>query len=235
MRLHITTRSLSAIGVLSLVAVSSAQGQTGIVLRANVPFGFEAGGKPLPAGAYQFTFRSGERSLALSGAKSGELTLPIITKLAGGSFSEAGLVFDTFGDRRVLSEVWIPGQDGVLVNATPKGHTHERVIAVVSGAAPNLSGKAVFQATCARCHGPKGNGNPAADKFFQIEVPRLSSAYVQSKTDDELRDIISHGRRKMDPVRVGQATVQHLLAPESVDVVIAYVRTLSQPEAPETH
>jgi mono/diheme cytochrome c family protein len=103
------------------------------------------------------------------------------------------------------------------------------VIAVVSGTTPNLSGKQVFQSTCVRCHGPNGKGNPAADKFFQTEVPRLDSAYVQAKSDDELKDIISHGRRKMDPVRVGQATVQHLLEPASVDAVIAYVRTFKQP------
>jgi cytochrome c553 len=230
MLLQFTFRNFTAISVLSLLAAASAHGQTGIVLRANVPFGFEAGGQSLPAGAYQFKLRSGERSLLLSGAKSGELRLPILTTLAGESlFAEAGLVFDTFGTRHVLSEVWIPGKDGVLVSSTPKGHAHERVIAVVSGTTPNLSGKQVFQSTCVRCHGPNGKGNPAADKFFQTEVPRLDSAYVQAKSDDELKDIISHGRRKMDPVRVGQATVQHLLEPASVDAVIAYVRTFKQP------
>jgi hypothetical protein len=33
----------------------------------------------------------------------------------------------------------------------------------------------------------------------------------------------------MDPVRMGQATVQHLLDPQSVDAVIGYVRTFKQP------
>jgi len=103
------------------------------------------------------------------------------------------------------------------------------VIAVLSGASPNLSGKAVFERTCAKCHGPNGQGNPAADKFFKTPVPRLDSAYVQSKSDEELKDIISHGKRNMDPVRMGQATVQHLLDPRSVDAVVSYVRTLKQP------
>ena len=138
MGVQMTARNLPAIGVLSLLAVVSAHAQTGVVLRANVPFGFEAGGDSLPAGTYQFKLRSGERFLVLSGAKGGEMRVQIITQLAGSSFfQEAGLVFDTFGDRHVLSEVWIPGKDGVQVSATPKGHTHERVIAAASGAAPN--------------------------------------------------------------------------------------------------
>jgi mono/diheme cytochrome c family protein len=97
------------------------------------------------------------------------------------------------------------------------------------GAAPNLSGKGVFERTCARCHGPQGKGNPAADKFFQTPIPRLDSASVQTKSDQELKDIISYGRRQMDPVRMRQAAVQHLLDPESVDAVISYGRTLKQP------
>ena len=116
----------------------------------------------------------------------------------------------------------------MLVDTTPKQHTVDRVIAVISGATPNLSGKAVFERTCARCHGPKGQGNPAADKFFKTPVPKLDSAYVQSKSDAELKDVISNGRRNMDPVRVGQASVQHLLDSQSVDAVISYVRTLKQ-------
>jgi mono/diheme cytochrome c family protein len=103
------------------------------------------------------------------------------------------------------------------------------VVAVVSGAAPQMSGKEVFEHTCARCHGPQGKGNPAADKFFQTRIPRLDSAYVQEKSDQELKDIISHGRREMDPVRMREAAVQHLLDPESVDAVISYVRTFKQP------
>jgi mono/diheme cytochrome c family protein len=139
------------------------------------------------------------------------------------------LVFDNYDGKHVLSEIWVPGEDGVLVSATPKQHTHDMVIAVVSGASPNMSGKTVFDRTCARCHGPKGAGNSAADKFFKTQVPRLDSTYVQSKSDADLKEIISNGKRMMDPVRIGQASVQHLLDPVSVDAVISYLRTLKQP------
>jgi len=228
--LLMTARKLTTISVLSLLAVASAHGQNGPVLSANVPFSFEAGGTSLPAGTYQFKFRLSEQSLDIIGPKGEETKLQIIAQLAGASlFRDIGLVFDTFRGRHVLAEVWIPGEGGVLVSNTVEKHTHEMVIAVVSGAAPNLSGKEVFERTCARCHGPQGKGNPAADKFFQTQIPRLDSAYVQTKSDQELKDIISHGRRQMDPVRMRQAAVAHLLYPESVDAVINYLRTFKQP------
>lgn len=222
-------RSLIIVGVLALLVVVFAHGQTGTVLSANVPFGFEAGGTSLPAGTYQFKFNLPEKSLVISGAKAGETKLQIIARLAGASlFKDTGLVFNVVQDRHVLAEVWIPGQGGVLVNNTLEKHSNEMVTAVVSAAAPKMSGKEVYESTCARCHGPMGKGNPMADKFFKTSIPRLDSAYVQGKSDQELKDIISHGRRNMDPVRIGQASVQHLLYPESVDAVVKYVRTFKQ-------
>jgi cytochrome c5 len=221
-------RNLAPIGFLCLLTVASAQGQSG--LRANVPFAFEAGGKALPPGQYQFKLPAHEPVLEVSSPTQVLARLHIITQLGRSSFTmDAGLVFDTFEGHHVLSEVWMPGQDGLLVHSTSKQHTHEMVVAMGSGAMAHLPGKTVFERTCARCHGAAGKGNPAADRFFQTPVPKLDSAYVQSKSDAELKDIISHGKNKMDPVRIGQATVQHLLDPDSVDAVISYLRTLKQP------
>lgn len=217
------------LSLLTLGMAVSVYGQTQAALTGNIPFEFSIGQKLLPAGTYRFTPRPGTPWLTVAGPKEGKMTVPVITRLAGDSFvREATLVFDNFENRRVLSEVWIPGEGGLLLHATPKGHTHETVIGVISGLSPNLSGKQVFDRTCARCHGPQGNGNAAADKFFQTTVPRLNSAYVQDKSDAELREIITQGRRKMDPVRIGQATVQHLLPSESVAAVLSYVRTFKQ-------
>ena len=227
--LQTMVRNLISISVLTLLAVAFAHGQTGAILRANVPFSFEAGGTSLPAGTYQFKLRLNEGALVVSGAKAGDLRLPIITQLGTGSlFTDATLIFDTFEGQHALSEVWIPGEEGVLVKVTPKGHTHESLIAVVTGPAPKLSGKQVFERTCARCHGPKGQGNAAADKFFQTPVPRLDSTFVQGKSDAELKEVITKGTRAMDPVRIDESGFRHLLPLESVDAVIAYVRTLKR-------
>ena len=223
-----TARNLITISVLFLLAVASAHGQ-GTSLRAAVPFAFQAGTKPLPAGTYEFKLDLEHRYIVISGPTPGNTMVRILTLLGGGSsFTDASLVFDNFEGSHALAEVWVPGQEGALVKVTPKGHTHERMIAVVSGAAPNQSGKQIFERTCARCHGPQGQGNPAADKFFKTPVPRLDSAYVQGKSDAELKEIISHGKGMMDPVRIGQAQVQHLLDAGSVDAVIGYVRTFLQ-------
>lgn len=228
--LQMTAKTLTTITLLTLLAAASAYGQAAASLDANVPFAFEAGGKVLPAGTYKFEVRFGSREVQVSGAENRSAHMWIITQLSGFSiYRDAGLVFNNFEGKHVLSEIWIPGENGVLVSTTSKKHTNESVIAVISGATPNLSGKEIFEHTCARCHGPNGQGNPAADKFFKTPVPRLDSAYVQSKSDEELRDIISHGRRNMDPVRLKQATVEHLLDPKSVDAVIKYVRTLKKP------
>jgi len=89
-------------------------------------------------------------------------------------------------------------------------------------------GKEVYSKTCKRCHGPEGKGYLIADKFFQTTIPRLSSAYVQSKPDEELREVITKGRRQMDPVRMGQPQARHDLDAGEVDDVIAYVRTLKK-------
>jgi cytochrome c553 len=224
-----SARNLVTACLLALLTVAFAYGQTATVLSANVPYGFEVSGTSLPAGTYQFKIQVKEHTLVISGAKSGEIKVPIVSQLYGSSvYKDTGLVFDNFESHHVLSEVWI-GEGGVLVNATSTQHNHEMVVAVVSGTAPKMSGKEVFQHTCARCHGPNGQGNPDADKFFQTQIPHLNSKFIQTKSDQELREIITHGTGKMDPVRVGQAKLQHYLDPESVGAVIAYIRTFLDP------
>lgn len=92
-------------------------------------------------------------------------------------------------------------------------------------------GKAIFEKTCKTCHGPDGKGDAAADKFYQVRIPRLNSAYVQQKSDEELKEIITKGRRKMkpvQPVQPGRPVAEHKLKSEWTDSVISYVRTLKK-------
>ncbi len=93
-----------------------------------------------------------------------------------------------------------------------------------------LAGKAVFDQSCKNCHGAEGKGDRMADKYFQMTVPRLTSAYVQNKSDDELRQIITKGVRKMEPAKMGQPKASHRLklTGEQVEQAIAYVRTLKK-------
>jgi hypothetical protein len=106
-----------------------ALGQTALVLRAKVPFGFTAGGKNFAAGSYTFTRGKGINMIVLSSADGkSSINLPVITSLARSSPADDHLLaFDKVGDGNVLSEVWLPGQDGMLVHSTPGEHKHEVV------------------------------------------------------------------------------------------------------------
>lgn len=96
--------------------------------------------------------------------------------------------------------------------------------------AAELAGKAVFDQSCKNCHGPEGKGDRMADKYYQMTIPRLTSDYVQNKSDEELRRIITQGVRKMEPARMGQPRARHRmkLTEAQVDEAIAYVRTLKK-------
>jgi mono/diheme cytochrome c family protein len=227
--LKMTVKGLASLSILVVLAGVAAHGQAAPVLSANVPFSFSAGEAAFPEGTYQFEYRLAEHSLVIRNSKGEETKVNVVSRLAGASlFVDIGLVFDTFQGHHVLAEVWIPGQGGVLVTATPTVHDEVRVMAVVSGAAPAVSGKRLFETACVRCHGTQGKGNSMADMFFQIRIPTLDSPEVQSKSDEQLKDIISHGKGVMDPVPAGQGALQHVLYPEAVDALVKYVRTLKK-------
>jgi hypothetical protein len=226
----LTTRI--AIGLCTFLSTVSVYAQTRHPQYANIQFKFLAGEKELPPGRYKISqdIEAAPYVTIRSMADNSMVQLQVHTQLArqgapGMDDRKVRLVFDRVGDTRYLSEIWLPGQDGLLVHGTTGDHQHEVVVTVVSSLSTDHSGKEIYEATCANCHGPQGEGDQAADKKFQTTVPRLRSDSVQSKSDEELKDIITHGRRKMEPVRMGKLTVKHLLDAESVDAVIAYVRT----------
>lgn len=98
----------------------------------------------------------------------------------------------------------------------------------VSSPPDEYPGRFTYNHTCKNCHGPEGKGDPIADKFYRVTIPRLNSKYVQSKSDDELRAIITKGRRKMKPVEIGTPVATHKLDANLIPDVIAYVRSLKQ-------
>jgi len=196
---------------------------------ANVPFAFKVGDRDLPAGSYTFLYDGHENAMRIHGG-TGDVSVPVKTRLRGPSGAmdfEGTLVFDRKDEVRVLSEVWISQDDGYKVGSLPDAHTH-MVVHIVQQPTETLSGPKIFQQTCQVCHGADGKGNPTADDFFHYKLPRLNSAYVQGKTDDELREIITHGTGRMDPVRLQENSgMRHSLPPYAVGPVIAYVRTLA--------
>lgn len=222
-------KSFMGLSLFTFLAVGPAFGQAHSV-RVEIPYAFSVGSKALSAGTYTFSLAADSPAwIEVRSANSMEMRARVVTRLGGPTeFQDGSLVFDKTGGTRVLSEVWIPGTDGILVHVMPKGHMHD--ILMTSEASPNgnLTGKAAFDQTCRRCHGPTGAGEARADKFFNTTIPRLNSAAVQSKSDAELKEIITTGRRGMPPVEIEEAGFRHRLAPELVDSVIAYVRTLKE-------
>lgn len=101
------------------------------------------------------------------------------------------------------------------------------VLALPAQAAES-QGKEVFEKVCSECHGTRGAGNRVVDKFYKVEIPRLNSARVQAMTDDDLKNVIMNGRRKMKPPLAGTPYMQHKVKPELLGDVVAYVRTLKQ-------
>lgn len=81
-------------------------------------------------------------------------------------------------------------------------------------------GKAVFEKSCKPCHGADGQGNPGIAKMMKVTMKPLGSAEVQSKSDAELKTIITHGTGKMRPVTS--------VTGKSLDDVVAYLRTLKK-------
>jgi mono/diheme cytochrome c family protein len=90
---------------------------------------------------------------------------------------------------------------------------------VSAWAADASAGQAVFSAKCKTCHAADGSGNANLAKAMKVEIKPLGSAEVQSKSDADLKKIISEGQGKMKPVAVSGA---------DLDNVVAFVRSLKK-------
>jgi cytochrome c5 len=229
---HMKTRFVRASWLMAFVVVTffaicpaPVQAQA---MRFDVPYAFTFGAKLLPPGSY--TFRTSDVWLIAQSSSGEAFNGRVLSTITGPSelLRYGSLVFEKSPNGRILSEVWIPGSNGLLVHSIAKGHDHDVLLVSSLSQTRAVSGKAAYSLTCARCHGADGKGEPEADKFFNTTIPRLSSAAVQSKTDGELREQIHQGSSAMPPVEVDEAGFRHRLPPQDVDAVIAYVRTLKQ-------
>ena len=225
----VVARRLMAFILVTFFAVGVAFGQ--VVKQGvwfEIPYEFTVGSKVLPAGTY--TFRADKSWLRVQPATSGAFSVHIITRLSGPAelLRDGSLVFDKTDGGRILSEVWMPGADGLLVHPSPKDHQPDVLLVSYLNQTRTVSGKAAYNLTCGRCNGQDGRGDERADKFFNIKIPRLTSPEVQGKSDAELREQISQGSRLMPPVEIDESGFRHRLPPQDVDAVIAYVRTLKR-------
>jgi len=129
--------------VLAIVTVASILVAGGTVAYAQgtfkIPFKFEAGGKKFPPGEY-WVAEKGDGQITLRQEASGkEVQIPFIKKLAQPEppVVQPQLVFDMVGNFElsyteyvtdyVLTEVWLPGEDGLLVHTLKGAHQNKTV------------------------------------------------------------------------------------------------------------
>jgi len=95
-------------------------------VKGNVPFPFLIGTTAVPAGMYEFAIDRVNETVTVKGAKNTK-SIGFVTVLAAKAQStatDADVVFDKVGETYSLSEIWMPGAEGVLVHATKGKHEH---------------------------------------------------------------------------------------------------------------
>jgi len=115
-----------AVGFLTLLAAVPVFGQPSAI-RMQVSFPFTVEGKALPAGTYDMVKDEVAGVFKVSDEAKNEAAASIRTRLSAGAHmapSEAQVVFDKLGETYLLSEIWIPGQDGYALAITKAKHEH---------------------------------------------------------------------------------------------------------------
>jgi hypothetical protein len=106
------TRALVMAGVMALTAMATTRvAQAQEPLAVNIPFDFVAGNMQLPAGEYMVKVSAPTHTLILISRKDSTASGFINTNAAVSSEpqSESKLVFNRYGDRYFLSQVWTEG------------------------------------------------------------------------------------------------------------------------------
>jgi len=123
------TAALAALTLLFAAGLATALAQASY----KVPFGIRAAGKDLAAGEYAVA-KTADGGIVLKQGSSGkEVPLTVLERIKPEApVAEPRLVFDEVGDFApsyteyitvyVLSEVWLPGEDGFRVHVTKGAH-----------------------------------------------------------------------------------------------------------------
>jgi mono/diheme cytochrome c family protein len=85
---------------------------------------------------------------------------------------------------------------------------------------PVVDGRRIFLENCTGCHGKNADADTPAGRAWK--VPDLRSGRVQALSDDQLQQILRHGKGRM-PAWDG------LLSQREFDRLVVYIRSLSEP------
>jgi hypothetical protein len=121
---------VTMIALLAAAGLSSAQAQTqpGVQLKANIPFAFSVGNKTMPAGEYTFSCTnpsSDLKVLQLRSIDGHESALMRTSSVTGKRYDDAKLVFDRYGDRYFLAQVWLASDSNGM--QAPKSRTQREI------------------------------------------------------------------------------------------------------------
>ena len=121
-------QALSLISLLSLLLVAgSAVAQT-IHVRADIPFNFAVGSKTYPAGTYEIgSVDSANNKTLLLKARDGSASAMINSNTAESlkPANKTKLVFNRYGDRYFLSQIWMNG--ATLGHQLPKNSREKEI------------------------------------------------------------------------------------------------------------
>lgn len=122
-------RTMSALVFSALLAGFALQAQQA-PQRVSVPFKFNLTDKAYEPAMYYFRYESSSGQVELLNRDKALITrVHVITRLTPtpGAKRDGSirLVFDQVGQDRFLSEIWMPGADGLLVRATTERREHE--------------------------------------------------------------------------------------------------------------
>ena len=89
---------------------------------------------------------------------------------------------------------------------------------------PNLSWAAddaagLYKAKCAACHGPNGEGKPAA------KIPALKSDEVKKMSDEELTDAIANGGKTK---KASHAYANKGMTPDQIKMLVGHIHELNK-------
>jgi hypothetical protein len=106
------TRALVMAGMMALTAMASTRvAQAQELLAVNIPFDFVAGNTQLPAGEYTVRVSAPTHTIILISRKDSATSAFLVTNAAVSAEpqSESKLIFNRYGERYFLSQVWTEG------------------------------------------------------------------------------------------------------------------------------
>lgn len=119
--------AVASLFVLSLGAVAVYAQRSRATVQ--IPFAFTAAANDLPAGTYYIGTDPANPSLIIIRSDKGDhkAMCPVITRLGASESPKPRVVFDKVGEKRILSEIYLPGADGFQLAGAASEHTHQQV------------------------------------------------------------------------------------------------------------